>query len=206
MEVRRFQHCPDAARRPLQILVATAEHECPTSGRLDEVKEHAQRRRLARAVRAEETGHRTPLERERQVVDREDVAEPLGQMLHADHRAVCEQGLRRLRLGRGEGTHSRGHDLSWDLSGLWSCPLSHRRAAATSVEGPMSGAAQHRSSEHSDRGHSGAGGQDDATPPSSFSTPTKECPPGAPRASWHNGGAAHDPRKQPAEQDHGSGS
>jgi len=57
---------------------------------LDEVEQHPQRRCLAGAVRAEETGHRATLERKRQVVDRKDLAEPLRQMFRTDDRTVSE--------------------------------------------------------------------------------------------------------------------
>ena len=63
VEVGSLEHRPDAARRPLEILVAAAEDQRPTGGRLDEVEQHPKRCRLAGAVRAEEAGHRAALER-----------------------------------------------------------------------------------------------------------------------------------------------
>ena len=72
MEVRRLEHRADPRRRPLQILVAAAENERAAGGRLHEMEQHPQRRRLPGAVRPEEPGHRPALERKRQVVDRDE--------------------------------------------------------------------------------------------------------------------------------------
>ena len=81
MEVGRLQHRPHPRPRPLEILVAVPEHERLTRGRLDEMKQHPQRRRLAGTVRPEEPGYRAPLQRERQIIDRKHIAETLAQML-----------------------------------------------------------------------------------------------------------------------------
>jgi hypothetical protein len=93
MEIGRLEHRSYPRRRPFEILVAAAENERAAGGRLDEMKEHPQRRRLPGAVRPEEAGHRPALERKRQIVDREHLAEPLRQMLRADHRAVSDRRL-----------------------------------------------------------------------------------------------------------------
>ena len=68
MEIRRLEHRADPRRRPFEILVAAAENERAARGRLDEMEQHPQRRRLPGAVRPEEPGHRPTLERKGQVV------------------------------------------------------------------------------------------------------------------------------------------
>ena len=77
VEVRSLEHRPDAARRPLEILVAAEDERTrPLAGRDGAA---CGVRRLAGAVRAEL--FTVPRSEERQVVDREQVAEPLRQML-----------------------------------------------------------------------------------------------------------------------------
>ena len=61
--------------------VGLAEHERPPARRRREPEQHPQRRRLAGPVRAEEAGDRARLERERELVDRGQLAEPLRQRL-----------------------------------------------------------------------------------------------------------------------------
>src|ERR1043166_7620012 len=88
MEVGRLQHRPDPRRRPLETLVATAEDERRASGRLDEMEQHAQRRRLAGPVRAEEARDGSTVEGEGQVIDGEEIAEALGQMVSQHDRTL----------------------------------------------------------------------------------------------------------------------
>ena len=56
--------------------------------RFDQPEEESERRRLARAVRAEEAEHLALGDVERQIVQRNDRSEPLRQPVHADRRSV----------------------------------------------------------------------------------------------------------------------
>ena len=97
MEVGRLEHRADPKRRPLELRVGLAEDERVAARRLREPEQHAQRRRLAGAVRAEEAGDRARLERERQIVDGEttpnrfvsDSATTAGSQAEAVAAAVC---------------------------------------------------------------------------------------------------------------------
>ena len=66
--------------------VRPAVHERGARGRRHQAGDHAHRRRLAGAVRAEEAGHRAGLQRERDVVDDGPAAVLLGQSADLDHR------------------------------------------------------------------------------------------------------------------------
>ena len=84
MEIGGFEHRADPQRRPLKLRVRHAEDERASARRLREAEQHAQRRRLPGAVRPEEARDRARFERERQVVDGEDLAEALRQGLAND--------------------------------------------------------------------------------------------------------------------------
>ena len=90
MEVSRFEHCSHVRGRALQVLIATAEDERAPGRRLHEMKQHPQRGCLPGAVRAEKAGHRSAFERERQIVHRDEVTEPLAQMLRANDRLLAD--------------------------------------------------------------------------------------------------------------------
>ena len=72
---------PTRQRGPIEIGVRPAEHERPPARRRRQAEEHPQRGRLPRAVRAEKARDRPGIERERQIVDRENRPEPLRQRL-----------------------------------------------------------------------------------------------------------------------------
>ena len=105
MEVGRLEHGADAVGRPLELGVARVEHERAAAGRHREPEQHAQRRRLAGAVRPEEAGDRARLEREREVADRLDRPELLGERVceddgrHADHPTRAPRGIVQERCG-----------------------------------------------------------------------------------------------------------
>jgi hypothetical protein len=94
VEVRRLEDRPDPSDRVLEVAVPAAEDERLAGVRLGQSQEQPERRRLARAVRAEEAGHRSSREREGHPVDRGDVSVPLRQSAAADHllarRGRCE--------------------------------------------------------------------------------------------------------------------
>ena len=91
MEVGRFEHCSHLCGRAFEVLIAAAEDERASGRRLHEMEQHPQRRCLPGAVRAEKAGHRSALERERQVVHRDEVTEPLAQMLRAYDRFLGDR-------------------------------------------------------------------------------------------------------------------
>ena len=80
MEVRSLEHSPYSTCRSLEILIPVTEHERAAGGRLDEVQEHPECRRLASSVRAKETRHRAPSERKAEILHRHQVAEALGEV------------------------------------------------------------------------------------------------------------------------------
>ena len=84
VEVGGFERSTDPAARVCKLDVGAAEDERPAARWRYEPDDHPQRRRLAGAVRAEESRDRAPLELEREVVDRDDVPEPLRQRLDTD--------------------------------------------------------------------------------------------------------------------------
>jgi hypothetical protein len=65
-----------------------SDDEDPPEARCELARDAPEERRLARAVRAEEAGH-ARLDRDRDVVDRDDAAVPLGELLHLDARALA---------------------------------------------------------------------------------------------------------------------
>ena len=73
VEVGRLEHGADAQRRTLELRVGLVEDERAPARRRREAEQHAQRRRLPGAVRAEEAVDRAGLEREREVVDGDDI-------------------------------------------------------------------------------------------------------------------------------------
>jgi hypothetical protein len=75
----------DLVQRVAMCGVRLAVHRDVAGGRGVEPEDHSHRRRLAGAVRAEEAGDDTRLNREGQLVDRESVAVPLGQRPRLDH-------------------------------------------------------------------------------------------------------------------------
>jgi hypothetical protein len=79
VEPRRFEHAPDRPGGVGEVVVTATVHERAARGRSHEAEQHAQGRRLPRAVGAEEPGDRAGLDDEAQVVDGEDVAEALGE-------------------------------------------------------------------------------------------------------------------------------
>ena len=112
MEVGRFEHCSHLCGRALQILIAAAEDERAPGRRLHEMEQHPQRRCLPGAVRAEKAGHRSALERERQIVHRDEVTEPLAQMLRANDRLLAD-GQRGLRFdSMRRRRHLDAHDTA----------------------------------------------------------------------------------------------
>ncbi len=84
MEVGCLQDGTDAAGRARDLLVRHSEDRRGAAGGLVESKQHAQRCRLACSVGSQEAGYRPALQAERQVVDSDDAAEPLAQVLDGD--------------------------------------------------------------------------------------------------------------------------
>src|SRR5947209_12119747 len=70
----------------IELAIAAPEDERLTGARLDQSEQQAQRRRLARPVRAEQAGYAAVGEREGHLVDRDEVAVALRQRPHADDR------------------------------------------------------------------------------------------------------------------------
>jgi hypothetical protein len=79
VKVVRLQHCAHLPRRLLELAVAAAEDERLARARLGQPEQQAQGRRLASAVGPEIACHRAPLERERYVVDGDNLAVALTQ-------------------------------------------------------------------------------------------------------------------------------
>lgn len=79
VEGLRVQQRADPLHRLAQVAVALPADGDAATGRPVEVQHHAHGRRLARAVRAQEAGHRAGAHGERQVVDGVFVPVPLGQ-------------------------------------------------------------------------------------------------------------------------------
>ena len=73
---------------PIRRRERKARDDCRSGGWRDQRPEHAHRRRLARAVRAEEAEHLSRSDRERDVVDRDAVPEPLGEVLDRERRRL----------------------------------------------------------------------------------------------------------------------
>jgi hypothetical protein len=85
MGVERLEQDPDAHDRVVELAVARAQDRRASRGRLDEAEDRAHRRRLARAVGAEEPRDPARADREREVVDGEGGAEPLREPVDLDH-------------------------------------------------------------------------------------------------------------------------
>ena len=81
VEVGRLEHRADPQRRPVDPRVGLLEDERPPARSVPQAEQHPQGRRLAGAVRAKEAGDRPRLERERQVVDSDELAESLRQRI-----------------------------------------------------------------------------------------------------------------------------
>src|SRR5262249_57431456 len=79
MKVVGLEHRADLARRHIEVAVTTPEHERLARGGCGESEKHPQRGRLAGAVRAEKPGDRARIQRERHVIDGDDLAVTFGQ-------------------------------------------------------------------------------------------------------------------------------
>ena len=86
MKVGRFEHGADAQRGAVDLRVPLSEHLRRAGRRRRQAEQHAQGRRLARAVRAEEAGDRAGLEPEGKVVDGAQLPELLREPLGDDNR------------------------------------------------------------------------------------------------------------------------
>jgi len=84
MRRARLKDRADAADRLIQVGIADAADGGRSRGRLDQIEQHPQRRRLPRTVRAEEPGHPARFHRERQVIDGPDAAVFLAQPADLD--------------------------------------------------------------------------------------------------------------------------
>src|SRR5699024_8212848 len=82
VEVRRLQGRTDGLQRLGEVLVRPAVDRRRAGVLLDQSEQHPQTRRLAGAVRAEESGDPARLDGEAQIVDGREAAEPLGQVAH----------------------------------------------------------------------------------------------------------------------------
>src|SRR5262249_51058568 len=82
-----------------------AVHQNPPGGRLQQSRDHPDRRRLARAVRAEEAVDLPRLDREAHAVDGSEGPVTLDEVFDRDHRArlVVTQHVRPARTGNGTG-------------------------------------------------------------------------------------------------------
>jgi hypothetical protein len=85
MGIERLEQHADAPDGVLELGVRPAEDRGPARSRADEAEKRTHRRRLARAVRAEEPRDPTGLDGEGEVVDGERRAEPLREALDLDH-------------------------------------------------------------------------------------------------------------------------
>ncbi len=83
----RVEQRTDLAQRRTQVSVAAATDQGAAAVRRVQPEDHPHRRRLAGAVRPDEPGHLTRLDRERQTVHRDGRAVPLAQLANLD--AVC---------------------------------------------------------------------------------------------------------------------
>ena len=93
MQRGRVEQRADLTQRPDQRVVPAAADQGPAGGRRGQAQDDPHGGGLARAVRAEEAGHVPGLDREAQVVDRGDRAEPLGQPGHLDQAGVGHDGV-----------------------------------------------------------------------------------------------------------------
>jgi hypothetical protein len=112
MEVGRVEHRTDPRRRPLELGERPAEDERAAARWPDEPEQHAQRRRLAGSVRAEETGDAACFEVEGQIADRRDVAEALGQPDCGQNRCHAADAFRSRRMrasGKADGLARLSH-------------------------------------------------------------------------------------------------
>jgi hypothetical protein len=85
MRVERLEERPDALLGSLELAIRTAEDTRRPGGRMDEPEDDSHRRRLAGAVRAEESRDSAGLDRERQVLHSDGRAVPLGEAVDLDH-------------------------------------------------------------------------------------------------------------------------
>src|ERR1035438_5138630 len=88
MERLGIEKCTDLEERSTVLTEAAAVHQGRTRGRIVEAEDHAERRRLAGAVRSEEPGHHAGMNLEAQIVDSDGLAEALGQSSDLDARGV----------------------------------------------------------------------------------------------------------------------
>src|SRR5207253_9086869 len=87
-KVARFQDGADPTHRVVKLVVAVTKHARPPGCRLSQPEQESQGRRLASAVRTEEAGDGAGLEREREVLDGDELAVALGQQGDRDHRVA----------------------------------------------------------------------------------------------------------------------
>ena len=80
-----FEEPAHFPQRPREVVVAPAQHGDGARRRRVEAHDHAHRGRLARSVGPEEAGHGPRANVEGQIVDRDDVAEALGEPAGLDH-------------------------------------------------------------------------------------------------------------------------
>src|SRR4051794_31603768 len=80
----RVQHGPDRGGGVVEVVIAAAEDGGRAGGRGGEAEQHAQRRGLAGAVGAQETGDGAGAGLEREVLDGGDWAVALGHAVEAD--------------------------------------------------------------------------------------------------------------------------
>ena len=83
--VRRLEHCADGSKRRSELAVLPSVDGRPPARRQGEAEQHAERRRLPGAVRAEKTGDPAARNGEAEVVDSPRAAKTLAEMLDLDH-------------------------------------------------------------------------------------------------------------------------
>src|SRR5699024_10171792 len=89
MHPARLHQGSDLPERVLEFLVPATPDRDRARGRIVQAEHHAHGGGLSRRVRAEETGDRTRLYAERQVVDSQCVAVPFREALRLDHVSSC---------------------------------------------------------------------------------------------------------------------
>ena len=100
MEVGCFEYRTHPAAGLRELGVGPAEEKRPAAGRRRQTEQHAKRRCLAGAVRAEKPCDRALLELEGQIVHRDNAAEPLRQGFGADDVRVSDAASRRRHATR----------------------------------------------------------------------------------------------------------
>jgi hypothetical protein len=100
MRRARLKDRADAPDRLVQVGIADAADGGRSRGRLDQIEQHPQCRRLPRAVRAQEPGNPARFHGERQVIDGPDAAVFLRQPADVDQSLGHQRGSDLLSAGR----------------------------------------------------------------------------------------------------------